>query len=117
MTTAPVFTLSPPYPSIISYLSEEPVTVPVSAVSNGTVYNPTGDVVQFAFTVGYGSTPVTWATATWEANPVQGYWYNAKCLVGAPSGTALASATYTVWVKITDISEVPVRQAGTITIQ
>ena len=115
--TAPVFIFSTPYPSVISRLSEEPVTVPVNAMLNGTIYNPTGDTIQFAFTTGYGSTPSSWAAAVWDSSLVQGIWYNAQCLVGGTAGTALTAATYTVWVRVTDAAEVPVRQAGTITIQ
>jgi hypothetical protein len=102
---------------VISSLSTEYVVVPVNAVFDGTLYDPTGDVVQFAFTVGYGVQPSVWYTGEWDTNPVQGYWYNAKVLVGPSSPVVLAQATYTVWVKITDDPEIPVRQVGTLTVQ
>lgn len=109
--------MTSPGAAIISRLSTEYVIVPVSAIFNGAVHNPTGDVIQFAFTTGYGITPVTWVNGVWDSNPVQSTWYNAKCLVGPGGSVTLASGTYTVWVKITDNPEIPVRQAGTLVIQ
>lgn len=102
---------------VISRLSTEYVIVPVNAVVDGVTFNPTNDPVQFAFTMGYGVTPSIWITGAWEPNPVQGVWYNAKCLIGPGSSTVLTAGTYTVWIKITDDPEIPVRQSGTITIQ
>jgi hypothetical protein len=103
---------------ILSRLSTEYVLVPVNAIFNGAVFNPTADTVQFGFTTGYGSTPSTFVTGSWDSNAVQGSWYNAKCLVGpGAGGTALTAGTYTVWVKITDNPEIPVKQSGTLIIQ
>jgi hypothetical protein len=101
---------------VISQLSTEYVVVPINAVFDGVVQNPTASVVQFAFTVGYGVIPSVWITGSWEPNPVQAIWYNAKVLVG-PGGTSLTPGTYTVWVKISDTPEAPVRQSGTLIIQ
>lgn len=85
---------------------------------NNVIFNPTSDVVQFAFTEGYGVTPSVWVTGSWDSTVVQGSWYNAKCLVGpGAGGTALAAGTYTVWLKVTDNPEIPVRQTGTLIIQ
>jgi hypothetical protein len=105
-----------PGAAIISSLSTEYVLVPVNAVFDGEIFDPTGDTVQFAFTIGYGVKPSVWVQGYWDVNPVQGIWYNAKCLVG-PSGTMLAAGTYTVWVKITADPEIPVRQSGTLVVQ
>lgn len=110
--------MTTPGAAVISRLSVEFIIVPVNAVFDGATFNPTGDIVQFAFTVGYGSQPQTWYVGSWDANPVQGIWYNAKILVGPSiSAVTLAPGTYTVWVKITDNPEVPVRQAGSLIIQ
>lgn len=103
---------------IISQLSTEYVIVPVNAINDGETVNPTGNAVQFAFTSGYGASPNTWIAGLWDPNPVQGIWYNAKCLVGpGVGGTALTSGTYTVWVKVVGVPEIPVRQTGTLIIQ
>jgi hypothetical protein len=110
--------MTTPGASVISRLSVEFVIVPVNAVFDGVTYNPVQDTVQFAFTVGYGILPTVWYTGSWDVNAVQGIWYNAKILVGpSPSAVQLSPGTYTVWVKITDNPEVPVRQAGSLIIQ
>lgn len=103
---------------VISSLSCQYVVVPVTAENEGEVYNPTGDVVQFAFTAGYGVKPsdVDWLTGSWDTNPVQGIYYNAKVLIG-PGANVLAPATYTVWIQITDNPQIPVKQCGTVIIQ
>jgi hypothetical protein len=102
---------------VVSQLSTEYVIVPINAVFDGVTVNPTSDAVQFAFTTGYGILPSTWLTGIWDPNPVQGVWYNAKCLIG-PAGTiTLAPGMYTVWVKIFAAPETPVRQVGTVTVQ
>lgn len=103
---------------ILSRLSTEYVIVPVSEQVDNAIGNPTGDVVQFAFTSGYGIVPSVWYTGTWDTTLVQGIWYNAKCLVGpGTGGVSLTAGTYTVWVKIASDPEVPVRQSGTLVIQ
>jgi hypothetical protein len=74
-------------------------------------YNPTADVVQFAFTPSsYPETsPVTWYTGSWVTYPGPQYW--AQCLVGpANGGVVLTLGSYQVWLKITDNPEVPVLQ-------
>ena len=95
-----------------SSLSTQMIQVLV-AITAPTVYNPTGDTVQFAFTpLTY---PVTqpgsgdWHTGSWVAFPGPVYW--AQCLVGpANGGVSLAIGSYQVWTKITDSPEVPVQQ-------
>ena len=109
--------MTTPGAAVISRLSTEFVIVPVNAVFDGQTYNPTQDFVQFAFTIGYGVTPVTWYPGSWDVNAIQGIWYNAKCLVGGTNGVPLTPGTYTVWIKITDNPEVPVRQAGSLIVQ
>ncbi len=110
--------MTTPGVAVISRLSTEYVIVPVNAVFDGVTANPTQDTVQFAFTMGYGVLPVTWIVGSWDVNPVQGIWYNAKCLVGSGAGgVPLVPGTYTVWIRITDNPETPVRQAGSLIIQ
>jgi hypothetical protein len=103
---------------VISSLSCQYVVVPVTAEDDGSVYNPTSDVVQFAFTAGYGVKPADedWLTGNWDSNPVQGIYYNAKILIG-PGATVLAPGTYTAWIKVTDNPQIPVKQCGTVVIQ
>jgi hypothetical protein len=96
----------------MSSLSTQNVQVLIGALSpSGDSYDPTGDVVEFAFTLeSYPETPpVTWYTGSWAAFPGPQYW--AQCLVGpANSGVVLAQGLYQVWVKVTDDPEVPVLQ-------
>lgn len=95
----------------ISASSLEYVRCAVKSTLNGAPYNPTNDAVQFSFTTG-PSAPGTWNTGSWETDSVAGTQYIARCLVG-PSGTiTLTPGTYTIWVKITDNPEVPVKQPG-----
>lgn len=78
---------------------------------------PTSDTVQMAFVASGDPQSGDWNTASWAAQQnlptTQGI---AQCLVG-PGGTiALATGTYTIWVKVTDSPEVPVQVAGLLTI-
>lgn len=96
--------------------STENVQVPVQVYKAGQPYDPSLDTVQFAF-ITSGGQPVTgdYHAGSWTVNS-QGI-HLAQCLVGpANSGVVLAPGTYTVWVKITDTPEVPVRPAGTLAI-
>jgi hypothetical protein len=95
---------------LIASSSNEYVIVPVQITIGGSPYNPTADTVQMAFVSG-SAQPSSFSTASWTTT-VQGTYY-AKCLVGS-AGTVLAPGLYTVWVKIQDSPEVPIRQAGTL---
>ena len=97
-----------------SILSTQYVQIPVT-VRAPTAYDPTSDVVQFAFTpLTYPVTePTAWITGSWSTFPGPSYF--AQCLVG-PGATALSIGTYQVWVKITDSPEVPVLQPSTLVI-
>ena len=94
----------------LSSLSTDYIQVPVRV--NGSAYDPTSDDVQIAFIAGNASPQEPdWNTAAWNT-PVSSV-YQAQVLVGpANDGIALAPGTYTVWVKIVDNPEVPVRAAG-----
>jgi hypothetical protein len=92
----------------ISAASTEYVKVAVFATKNGQVVNPTSDTVQMAFT---NAPPQTgdWKAASWETAAPS---YFARCLVGPSGVIQLAPGTYDVWVKVTDIPEIPVKNAG-----
>lgn len=96
--------------------SLEYVRVPVYAEAAGAQVDPTGDTVQMAFMPG-SQTPEAgdWKSATWDSDTsTTPATYRAQCLIG-PSGTVtLNRGTYTVWVKITDSPEVPVRPVGSL---
>jgi hypothetical protein len=102
----------------LSQLSTENIGVTVQATTAGTTYNPTGDEVQFAFITGYGSAPTSgqWVTGSWTTTNNPLYPYMALCLIGPSGTTALTSGNYTVWLKITDNPEIPVRIAGELSI-
>lgn len=100
----------------MSALSTELVEYRVAATINGAAYNPTADVVQFAFP-GYGTDPAStdWHPGTWQTDPGSTYW--AQCLVGpANGGVVLAVGSYGIWLKIVDNPEVPVKQVGILQI-
>jgi hypothetical protein len=96
--------------------STEYVFVPVSAMGSGSPVNPVGDVVQFAFLPG-NTAPGTasFVTGTWFS-PIANTYY-AACLVGPLGSASLTPGTYTIWVKITDNPEVPVRTPGQLQVQ
>ena len=94
-----------------SVLSTNYVQVPIT-IKAPAGYDPTGDVVQFAFTVLSYPTiePSIWYTGNWVTFPGPAYW--AQCLVGpANGGVALAIGTYQGWTKVTDSPAVPVEQS------
>lgn len=99
----------------MSQLATQYYSVPVAARTAGTSYNPTGDVVQFAFMAQATQVPAPsdWVSGSWETVPTNLlYPYSARCLVG-PSGTTNPGiGTYVVYVKITDNPEIPVLIAG-----
>lgn len=104
------------YTSIaISHLSLQYVFVPVSVTAlNGEPYNPTGGAAQMAFMPQVTQVPQVsdWQPAIWATsvtNVLQPY--SAYCLVG-PGGTIqLGIGTYLIYVKFTDVTEIPVLQA------
>lgn len=98
----------------MSRLSTEYVQVQVSFTVAGAASDPTGDVAQMAF-VPPGAIPASgdWHTASWETVGAAHY---AQCLVGPSGDVVLRPGTYTVWVKITDSPEIPVRSPSQLTI-
>lgn len=99
----------------ISHLSTEYILIPISVNKAGAAYNPTGDVVDFAFMPNAVQQPGVsdWVSGAWDVDTSNIiYPYNAKCLVG-PTGTiTLGTGTYTIYVKILDNPETPVLVVG-----
>lgn len=103
-------------PLVIPAGSLEYVRVPVYAESSGAQVNPTADTVQMAFLAG-SQAPESgdWKSASWDTDATTTpTTYRAQCLVGPAGTVTLTRGTYTVWVKITDSPEVPVRPVGSL---
>lgn len=100
----------------ISSLSTEYVQVPVAATAAGVAINPTTDVVQFAFMATGSPGTTDWKLGSWQT--IAPNTYLAQCLVGPGSGGVplTAGTTYSIWIKVTDNPEVPVRQVGLLKI-
>lgn len=103
----------------LSHLSTEYVIIPVSATKQGVSYNPTGDVVQFAFMPTAVQQPgnTDWQTGSWDTDSTNIlYPYAAKCLVGPTGVINLGTGSYVIYVKIQDNPETPVLVAGQLVI-
>ncbi|MFJ6215015.1 hypothetical protein ACIQGZ_17015 [Streptomyces sp. NPDC092296] len=97
--------------------SREYVLVTVTAMVDGAPYDPTADLVEFAFAPVGAVDPDVWRPASWDAGPVPGTsTFTARCLVGPGAPTELPRGRYTVWLRVTDSPEVPVRNAGLLAI-
>ena len=104
----------------ISKLATQYVLVPVSATRSGLSYNPTADLVQFAFMPTPTQVPGVsdWVTGSWDADSTNIlYPYSAKCLVGPAGAINPGIGTYIIYVKITDNPEIPVLVGGYLQIQ
>lgn len=103
----------------MSHLSTEYVLIPVSATKAGVNYNPTGDVVKFAFMPTPTQVPQVsdWVSGSWDTDTTNVlYPYSAKCLVGPTGATTLGIGTYVIYIQITDNPEVPVLIGGQLQI-
>jgi hypothetical protein len=90
----------------------------VTATLQGQPYNPTGDVVEFAFTT-VGGRPVAWYVGEWDGtDPIPGSAsYRAQVLVGPGStGPTLEPGKYAMFVRITDNPEQPVIPVGQLAV-
>jgi hypothetical protein len=99
--------------TMISSETEQYVYVTIHAqLPDGTIINPTGDPVNFAFLGGSESPDdnTNWIPGGWAA----GTPFTAQCFVGQSGAVALAPhpQPYTVWVQIFDNPETPVLFAG-----
>lgn len=98
--------------------SREYVHVPVRAQSAGLPVDVSADTVEMAFQAGSTApAPGDWRAASWDVDStITPARYRAQCLVG-PGGTVeLAAGVYSVWVRVTDAPEIPVRRAGQLRI-
>lgn len=97
----------------LSVLSRVYLQVPVTVTAAGVAYNPTSDVVAFAFPTP-GAAPSAWTAGSWDTSisggPV------AQILVGPGGTVTLAKGRYTVWVKVTDNPEIPVEEVGLLNV-
>ncbi len=103
----------------VSHLSTEYVLVPIAATRSGVSYNPTSDVVQFAFMPNAVQQPqnTDWVGGSWDVDSTNIlYPYSAKCLVGPAGVITLPSGSYVIFVKIEDSPETPVLTAGQLTV-
>lgn len=103
----------------ISHLSTEYVIVPVTATKAGLPYNPTADVVKFAFMPTATQVPQVsdWVVGAWDTNTTNVlYPYSAKCLVGPAGTTTLGIGSYVIYIQITDNPEIPVLIGGQLDI-
>ena len=89
-------------------------------MSGNALYDPTADVVEFAFTDPYID-PVSgdWVSGSWEkqslTTPAGTFTlFFARCLVGPGGVTTLAKGLYDVYCRITDNPEVPVLKTGAL---
>lgn len=101
-------------PATISASSLEYVRVPVSATESGAAVNPTADTVTMAF-MSTASAPggSDLKTSSWETDTTTTPdTYYARCLVGSGGAVTLTAGLYTVWVKVTDSPEAPLKRAG-----
>ncbi|MFG3287267.1 hypothetical protein ACGF3G_00385 [Streptomyces sp. NPDC048179] len=98
--------------------SRQYVQAMVDVTVAGQPYNPTADVVEFAFTA-IGARPTTWFTGGWDGiDPIPGSnSYRAQVLAGPGSnGPVLAAGRYAVWLRITDNPEQPVMNVGQLAV-
>jgi len=99
----------------ISAASLEYVPARVTAISHGKPYDPTGDVVEFAFTTpGTSLVGAHWYAGSWDGTdplPGTGTEYVAVCMIGPGGTTQLAPGQYQVSVRITDSPEIPAKPA------
>ncbi len=93
--------------------------VPVSIKKNGAIYDPTSDVVRFAFPITRDSSAATLLTGSWEidtSTTPTTFW--ARCLIGSGvGGNPLTVGEYFIYVKITDNPETPVIAGGQLLIR
>jgi hypothetical protein len=102
----------------ISSASKEYVRVPVAARSSGAAIDTTADTVVMAFLAGAGPPESgDWKSASWDTDATT-YppTYLAQCLIGPGGTVTLTAGVWTVWVKVTDSPEIPVKRAGQVKI-
>jgi hypothetical protein len=100
----------------IDSASLETLRCPVFADTGGGIYNPTSDPVAMAFTTGPSAKPgpSDWKPGGWDTTAIGTY--VATCLIGTGGAVALAPGSYYVWVRITDLPEIVVREVGELVV-
>lgn len=97
----------------LSVLTDEFIRIPVEAREGSAAVNPTALPVSFAFKpAGTPVDPTDFTTGAWETD---GTAYFARIRVGGVGTGAtkeLTAGKYTVWLKIVDSSEQPIRPVG-----
>lgn len=94
--------------------SRQYVQAQVAATVAGAPYNPTADLVEFAFAA-IGGRPATWYPGGWDGTqPIPGTTnYRAQVLIGPSSGgPTLTAGRYAVFLRVTDQPEQPVINVG-----
>ena len=91
----------------ISSLTKEYVKTKVTAKEAGVEVDPTGDVVEFAFTA-RDADPTTWTAGAWETIDDDDYW--ARVVIGPGGDITLPKGEYDAWVRITEVLEIPARR-------
>ena len=104
------FTFGRPRPARLSVASLEAVRVTVAATLGESVVDPTNDAVYLAFT-GVGATPGSgdFVAGDWDTTAAGS---QATCLVGPGGSAVLTAGLYSVWCKVSDDPEIPVRLVG-----
>src|SRR3954463_92287 len=99
----------------IPVLSTEYIGVQVATNVNGAPFNPTVEVVQFAFMVSGPPANSDWQNGVWETDG-PGI-YIAKFLLGpGTGGFPLPVGVYTIWIKIQGNPEIPVEPVGLLNV-
>ena len=85
----------------------------------GVDYDPSGDVVKWAFVApGSAVSGATWTTGSWET---VGTTHKARILIGAGAAVGgdktLAVGTYDAYWKVTDSPEAPIESVGQIVVR
>jgi|SRR5215469_5090663 len=99
----------------VAVTSTQFIPANISAAAGGVSFNPTTDIVQFAFISGGTREPQAsdWVNGQWATTSVP---YIAEVLVGPAGGVSLTQGTYVIWVKIIASPQVPVIPVGYLTI-
>ena len=99
-----------------SVLSTEMISVEVIFTVNGVPADPRGDAVTFAFKPP-GQAPASgdWIAGSWDPD---GPPYLAQIVTGPAPGAAavLPGGVWSIWLKVTDNPEIPVRVTGQLII-
>ena len=100
-------------------ISTEYVLVQMAAKAGGVALDLATLPVSMAF-MADSSAPEDedWRSASWDVDAtVRPRKYRARCLVGPGTNAELDTGDYHVWVRVTDLPEIPARYAGVIEVR